>query len=34
MILGIIIGFAAGFIVGALVYRNNRDKADDILDNR
>lgn len=31
MILGIIIGAVAGFILGALVYRSNNEKADEII---
>lgn len=31
MVLGLIIGFVVGFVVGALVYRNNRNRADEII---
>lgn len=27
-----VVGALAGFITGGLVYRNNKDKADDIVD--
>lgn len=32
MVLGLIIGFVVGFTLGALVFRNNAKKANEIID--